>query len=108
MVNRQNYHWAKAHLEYLQDVMQLKPRSVERYRAYLRHTLLWADATPFTQAPDIRPTLTTYVSQPGTDTPGDTEPLASATVRKVIQTAHRFFLWAKMTYPREFRDVSTA
>jgi len=34
--------------------------------------------------------------------------LAPATLKKIFQTAKRFLLWAKMTYPREFRDLPMA
>ena len=60
VVNRNNYQLTKAYLEYLSNVMQLNPRSVSRYRFYLRHLLLWADETLLSGAPDLRPTFPTY------------------------------------------------
>jgi hypothetical protein len=61
MIERQNYLKMKQHLQYLQEVQQLNPASLDRYRFYLRHLLLWADATDFGHAAEIRPTLPAYL-----------------------------------------------
>jgi hypothetical protein len=106
MVNRQNYHWIKAYLEHLQMVMQVNARSLERYRFYLRHTLLWADETSFAEAPNIRPPLPAYLT--GVRPSDRDESLAAATLKKICQTTQRFFRWAKMSFPQDFRAVSTA
>lgn len=103
MVERQNYLKVKQHLKYLEEVMQLNPASLERYRFYLRHLLLWADAKPFPEVPHIRPTLPTHLaSLPGKDGKGT---LAAATQKKILDTSKRFFRWAKSAYPRELGSL---
>jgi integrase len=103
MINRQNYHWTRAHLAHLREVMQLSENSVGRYWSYLRHVLLWADDTAFTEANKLRPTLPDYLAAISA---GDgLAPRAAATQKKIIQNAKRLFTWAKMTYPREYREL---
>lgn len=106
MVNRNNYQLTKAYLEYLGGVMQLNPSSVNRYRFYLRHLLIWADENALSGAANIRPTFPSYLAlvQPEEGS----RPLAPATLKKIIQTTKRFFGWLKTTYSREFRDMPTA
>jgi integrase len=114
MVNRENYLLTKAYLGYLREVVQLDVRSTQRYWFYLRHLLLWADATPFSQASMVQPTFPTYLSTVraggGAETlaPGTCQGLSPTTLKKIAQTAKRFFTWAKMTYSRRFRAVSKA
>ena len=101
MVNRDNYLTSRSYLEYLRDVRQLKSRSIDRYWAYLKHLLLWADEALLSDAPAIRPTFPTYLSSTRPESHGD--PLAPATVRKIIQTAKRFFHWCLVTFTQDFR-----
>ena len=62
VIERQNYLKVKEHLKYLEEVLQLNQASVERYRFYLRHLLLWADDQNFRQVQAIRPTLPSYLA----------------------------------------------
>lgn len=96
MINRQNYLWVRAFLEHLGAVMQVSPRSTSRYWFYLRHVLRWADATSLDEAPRLRPTFPTYLTTAG---------LAPATVKKILQLTQRFFRWARLTFPQDFRAV---
>lgn len=48
MIERQN------HLKYIADGLHLNPASVERYRFYLRHLLLWAEIQNFSNVQAIR------------------------------------------------------
>lgn len=106
LVERQNYHWVKEFLVYVRDVTQLDPDSLDRYWAYLKHLLLWADDVLFGKVMDKRPPfamfLTTERERRGLPT------LAPASLKKIFQTAKRFFLWAKATYPREFQAMPIA
>ena len=103
MIERQNYLKVKEHLKYLEEVLQLNQASVERYRFYLRHLLLWADDQNFRQVQTIRPTLPSYLSSlPGKEGKGT---LASASQKKIIDSSKRFFHWAKVTYPREMNNL---
>jgi integrase len=60
---------------------------------------------------EIRPAFATYLTtarQPGflpTLTLKTPTVLAPLTVKKIFQTAKRFFTWARTTYPRDFRSV---
>ena len=85
---------------------QLDRRSIERDWFYLKYLLLWADETLLSEVAAIRPTFATFLSTTRRD--GDEGPLAPATLKKVIQTVKRFFTWVKLTYPREYRNLSTA
>jgi len=89
VIERQNYLKVKEHLKYLEEVLQLNQASVERYRFYLRHLLLWADDQNFRQVQTIRPTLPSYLSSlPGKEGKGT---LASASQKKIIDSSKRFF-----------------
>ena len=95
MIERQNYLKIKEHLKYLEEVLQLNPVSVERYRFYLRHLLLWSDDQNFRNVQTIRPTLPSYLaSLPGKDGTGF---LVGASQKKIINSSKRFFRWAKST-----------
>ena len=103
MIERQNYLKVKQHLKYLEEVLQLAPASVERYRFYLRHLLLWADDQNFRNVQAIRPTLPTYLALlPGKAGKGT---LAGASQKKMLDSSKRFFKWAKSTYPREMNGL---
>ena len=103
MINRDNYQLVKRYLVDLRDVMQVNPVSIERYRAYLRHPLVWADYLPFSQATTIRPTFGVYLA-----TARERGALAPMTIKKILQTTKRFFLWVKANHPREFHSVPTS
>ncbi|MBI5030203.1 MAG: site-specific integrase [Chloroflexi bacterium] len=103
MIHRNNYQLAKGFLAYLRDVTQVNPISIERYWAYLKHLLLWADDVPLSQVVAKRPTFATYLTTPNEE--GERSTLAALTLKKIFDTSKRFFTWAKSTYPREFHSV---
>lgn len=107
MIHRPNYFLARELLAYLSEVMQLNPSSVGRYWSYMKHLLVWAYAAGFAQAPSSRPTFTSYLAATGqnhTQSAG----LAGLTLKKILQTAKRFFKWLKSTYPQQYRHLSPA
>ncbi len=106
MINRTNYLTAKEYLRYLGEVHQLDRRSIDRYWFYLKYLLLWADESLLCNVAEIRPTFATFLSTTRRD--GEGGALAPATLKKVIQTVKRFFTWVKLTYPREYRNLTTA
>ncbi len=106
MVNRTNYRLTRAFLDHLRQVLQIGPASAERYRAYLRHVLLWADETSMAQAHLLRPTLPDYLAVLAAE--AGSAPRAAATQKKIVQTARRLFTWAKLTYPRDFHQLPMA
>ena len=63
MLERQNFIKVSKYLDYLKEVMQLSESSVERYRFYLRHLLLWAGEIDFSKVSSIRPAFPKYVSK---------------------------------------------
>lgn len=106
MVNRANYRLVQDFLDHLRQVLQIGPVSAERYRSYLRHLLLWADAADFAQAHLLRPTLPDYLA--ALAAAAGAAPRAAATQKKIVQNARRLFTWAKMTFPRPFRELPMA
>lgn len=106
MIEQQNYLITRKHLTYLEEVLQLAPASLERYRFYLRHLLLWASDKDFNDIQDIRPTLPIYLANlPGKDDKGS---LAVTTQKGILDTSKLFFRWAKVTYPRDLNGLPTA
>ena len=101
MVNRRNYQLVREYLDYLTQVSQLDPRSVERYWFYLRHLLLWADEILPGRIASIRPGFPFFLSKVHADC-GD-EGFAPSTSKKIIQTVKRFLIWSKMNSPAELR-----
>jgi hypothetical protein len=99
MVERQNYLLIQAHLRYLQDIYQLSPASLDRYRFYLPHLILWADSRLFRDAHSFRPTFPAYVANLNGRSGS---PLSQQTQKKIIDVSKRFFVWAKTNDPREF------
>lgn len=106
MVNRQNYHYARQYLDYLADVTQLDQRSVDRYWFHLKHFLIWADEVALNRVAGVRPAFPAYLTSARLD--GAVGSHAPSTLKKIMQTVKRFLIWLKMTYAREFRDVTTA
>lgn len=103
MIERKNYLKVNEHLDYLKEVMQLSEASVDRYRFYLRHLLLWAGEKDFSLVTIIRPTLPIYLSAL---TKADQDHLAACTQKKILDTSRRFFVWAKNMYPKELGVIS--
>ena len=68
MVNRDNFLKVRAYLSLLADQGQLAADSVGRYKAYLRHLLLWAGERPLRLAYEIRPTFPAYLASLESDT----------------------------------------
>jgi integrase len=102
-----NYFLAREFIAYLSEVMQLNPTSVYRYWPYLKHLLIWADAVPFSQAAAIRPTFTSYLAALG-QSRSEPAGLAGMTLKKILQTAKRFFGWLKTMYPQQYRQLPPA
>jgi len=106
LVNRSNYLLVKQHLTYLDEIRQISQSSLERYRFYLHHLLIWADETLLAKAGKIKPSFPKYVSS----LKGRREEpnLAITSQKKIINTAKRFLRWVKLTHPNKFRSLSEA
>jgi integrase len=113
LINRQNYIFIVAHLDYLREVKQVKPISALRYRAHLRHLLIWADETHFADIERIRPSFASHLVSLNTQHPerSASEPrrrITPAVIRKIMSVAKRFLLWLKTTHPAQTRALSVA
>lgn len=98
MVNRENYLLCNKYLKYLSDSRRVKQASIDRYRANLRHLLLWADETPFSKAHKITPGFLQYLD--------DLRPaLAKQSQKKIIETTRSFFRWGKQIHIPGVKDV---
>jgi hypothetical protein len=64
------------------------------------------NANPAFILPSVQPTFPSYLKN--VRAYGDGDFLAPASLKKVINTSERFFIWAKMAYPSEFRLVTKA
>jgi integrase len=106
MVNRDNYLLVRCYLDYVGQVRQRDPQTVERYRFLLRHLLLWADETSFNKVTHIQPSFAEYLAQP--DVAHGRNRLAPPTLKKIIQVSKQFMSWAKLNHPRELRDLPAA
>ena len=102
LINRANYELVTEFLCTLREDGPISELSIDRYKSYLRHLLLWANELSLTQAHTIRPTLSAYFDQIEQD---QGKPLADETQKKIIGLSHRFFEWAKMSYATEFRSL---
>jgi site-specific recombinase XerD len=106
LIERKNFFKFKAYLLYLVEVMQVSQVSVDRYRFYLRHFLIWAGEKLLGEIASIRPTFPAYIaSLPGKDGKGS---LAAETQKKIIDTSKRFLRWAKATSPIEFTKLPSS
>ena len=101
MINRDNYQLSQEFLNYLHDIMRTKQVSVDRYRFYLRHVLIWLDATWAGDASSQVPTFYDYMTAIQAK-----RQLAPQTVSKILQVARRFFLWCKTRQPTRFKRLA--
>jgi len=93
LINRSNFLLIGEYLNYLLAVKNRNKKSVDRYRFWLRHLLLWAMDRPFEMASKINPSFSQYV--------GDLT-LAAESKKKIVETARSFFKWTKLYHSRQF------
>ncbi len=98
LINRNNYSWINKYLEWLLVEKHRDIETVDRYKFWLRHLLLWAMETPFPDAHKIKTPFSMYIESAN-------KPLAPESQRKIIETARAFFKWVKMHYAQEFLDL---
>jgi site-specific recombinase XerD len=96
MINRENWKFAKAYLTYLSEVKQLDPGTISSAQTSLRYVLEWSDETPFSKAPELRPTFPRYL----------TGRVSPASVELACGTARRFFHWLRLSNKRIGKSVS--
>lgn len=96
LINRSNFLLIGEYLNYLLAVKNRNKKSVDRYRFWLRHLLLWAMDRPFEMASKINPSFSQYV--------GDLI-LAAESKKKIVETARSFFKWTKLYHSRQFMHL---
>ncbi len=102
LINRDNYLLIRKYLDSLREDGQLAEATISRYKFYLRHLLLWAMATPFSQAHNIKPGLLIYLDEARSE---KGEPLAAETRKKIVENARKFFEWCRMEQATKFRSL---
>ncbi len=111
-INRDNYLLARKFLDYQAGHRQLDKGSVNRYWCDLKHVLRWLGPAPFNAADSQEQEFVDYLlslqsGKAGPDPAAD-YPLATATVKKTVQTVKRFLVWGKLHAPQEFKELSPA
>lgn len=96
LINRNNYLIIRKYLEYLLSIKNRDRKSVERYRFWLRHTLLWAMEHPLETADQIRPPFVQHIN---------CLELATESKKKIIETTRAFFKWAKLYHNKRFNRL---
>lgn len=96
MIHRQNWLDVRAYLRHIDRVRQNAPETVSRSRAHLRHLLEWADETPLPHARTVNPTLPAYLVA---------VPLSPSSIKKGLETARHFFLFAHAEWPLRYGKI---
>lgn len=96
LVNRGNFLLVQEYLAYLLKVRLKNPKSVERYRFFLNHLLLWAMEVPLQRAFSISIPFSDYVRKKN---------LAQESQKKIVETARAFLRWAKLYHEKQFAGL---
>lgn len=91
MIDRGNWKRTKEYLEHRVHYDQISEGSYKLEKNYVRYLLEWAQETPFSNAPSIRPTFQEFLLSFRMD--GSKERLSNTSLRKILSTACRFFTW---------------
>jgi site-specific recombinase XerD len=94
MINRQNWMDTRAWLA----TLDRSPKTIQKYRIYLRHLIEWADETPLPNARLMDPAFPTYLITSRND--GKQIPLSYTTIYKTLSTTRMFFTYARHTWTR--------
>lgn len=94
MIHRQNWTDTRDWLHGLDR----SPKTIEKYRIYLRHLIEWADDTPLPKARDIDLSFPAYLITARND--GKARPLSYSTIYKTLTTARMYFNHARRHWPR--------
>ena len=63
MINRKNFLWVNKYLEWLLEDRHRNIETVDRYKFWLRHLLLWAMDIPFPEAHKIKLHFSKYIER---------------------------------------------
>lgn len=103
MILRENFADVRTHLDYRRAVHQDTTRTLDTRWSALKSLLMWADGTPLTRAPEIRPTYAEYLARQRRDE----QPLSYGAQSTWMSIARMYFEWALAAYPRRYRRVTT-
>jgi len=104
MIARENYLLLKEFLQGYENAT-IGAKSLERYWAYLRHLLIWADDQLLSNAEYITPSWMEYIFREHGHS-SEHKPFSYETRKKLVGLSRRFFEWAKLNYPVQFQNVS--
>ena len=96
LIYRGNFLLVQEYLAYLLQVRLRNPKSVERYRFWLNHLLLWAMEVPLQKAPSISPPFPDYVRSRN---------FAQESQKKIVETARALLRWAKVHHEKQFAGL---
>jgi len=96
LVHRGNFLLVQEYLAYLLQVRLKNPKSVERYRFWLNHLLLWAMEVPLQKAHSIQSPFSDYVRSKN---------FAQESQKKIVETARAFLRWAKLYHEKQFASL---
>lgn len=96
LVYRGNFLLVQEYLAYLLQVRMKNPKSVERYRFWLNHLLLWAMEVPLQKASSISTPFSDYIRS---------KDFAQESQKKIIETARAFLRWAKLYHEKQFTNL---
>jgi integrase len=94
MINRQNWLDVRAWLA----TLDRSPKTIQKYRIYLRHLIEWADETPLPNARSMDLTFPAYLITARND--GKQTPLSYTTIYKTLATTRMFFTYAHRNWSR--------
>lgn len=100
MIHRKNWLDTRAWL----STLDLSPKTIEKYRIYLRHLIQWADAVPLSNARAIDITFPAYLMTSRND--GKHTPLSYSTIYKTLATTRMFFGYAQRNWWIRYHKVT--
>lgn len=99
MINRRNYADVQQHLQYRRDIHRDSQGTQDNRWSALRLLLVWADETPLTESPTIRPGFPEFLAQ---QVRGG-ERFSASTLEGMASAARSFFRWAVVAHPRRYK-----
>lgn len=102
MINRQNYLDVKAHVRYLVDVRQVQDNTSRVIMGRLKHLLIYAAETPFTEFGKIKPSFQAYMEKL---TNPDGSLLGASYLSSVFKVSRGFFTWSKHEWPTRYKSL---
>ncbi len=103
MINRENYQDIQHYLDFQKTTIQCDDSTITSLWSRLKHLLIWADETRFSQADKIKQKYPVYLGD--LKKPDGANLIGTAHFAACCKTARAFFKWAKVEYPREYKEI---